>query len=62
MEIEQLDFAVEIFYEGRTGLDPVAAIIISDRADLADARAVNVPAQHCVHRMIFSVTDDRRLE
>src|SRR5688572_16166203 len=62
MEIEQLDFAVEIIYQRRAGLDPIAAIVVGDRADLPNAGAVNVAAEHRLYRVVLSVTDDGRLE
>ena len=62
MAIQQLDRAVEILHQRRTGLDPIAAIIVGDRADLPDPGVVNMAAKNGVDRVLFAVTGDRVFE
>ena len=48
--------------QGRTGLDPIAAIVIGDIAEFMDGGAVDVPAKNAVHPMAFRVFNYRRFE
>ena len=55
---QQLDLAVVMFHQGRTILDPIAAIIISRIADLSDDRAVDVPAEHSLNMVALGITSN----
>src|SRR2546430_12458437 len=55
MIIPDLDYAVVPLDQCGTGFDPVAAIVIGDRADLADCRAMNMTAQNSIDRKFFGV-------
>ena len=57
-----LDFAVEMLDQRRTGLDPIAAVVIGDVAKFMDGDAVDVPAKNAVHPIAFRVFNHRRLE
>ena len=55
---QQLDLAVVMFHQGRTILDPIAAIIISRIADLSDDRTVDVPAEHSLNMVALGITSN----
>src|SRR2546430_5854752 len=55
MIIPDLDYAVVPLDQCGTGFDPVAAIVIHDRADLADCRAMDMTAQNSIDREFFGV-------
>src|SRR2546421_12329874 len=55
MIIRDLDYAVVPLDQCGTGFDPVAAIVIGDRADLADRRAMNMTAQNSIDRKLLGV-------
>ena len=60
--MHNFDFAVEMLDQGRTGLDPIAAVVISDIAEFMDGGAVDVSAKNAVHPIAFRVFNHRRLE
>src|SRR5204863_607986 len=62
IKIQQLDRTVKILHQSRTGLDPIAAIIVGDRADLPDPGAVNMAAKDGIDRVSFRVSHDRVLK
>src|SRR5437588_11477918 len=57
-----LDFAVEMLDQRRTGLDPIAAVVIGDVAEFTDGSAVDVSAKNAVHPIAFRISNDRSLE
>ena len=56
------DAAVEMLDQRRTGLDPIAAVVVGDVAEFTDGSAVDVPAKNAVHPIAFRVFNHRRLE
>src|SRR6266567_8035790 len=48
--------------QGRTGLDPIAAVVIGDIAEFMDGGAVDVSTKNAVHPIPFRVFDHCRLE
>src|SRR5437588_10902593 len=57
-----LDFAVEMLDQRRTGLDPIAAVVVGDVAEFMDGSAVDVSAKNAVHPITFRISNDRSLE
>ena len=47
-----------MFHQSRTIFDPIAAIIISCAADLADDRTVDVPAEHALDMVTLGITNN----
>jgi hypothetical protein len=62
MAVHHFKYAVLAFDQCRTGFHPIAAIIISDRAELMNRCAVDVSAQHRVHGKFFGVLHNRCLK
>ena len=60
--MHDLNSAIKMLNQGRTGLDPIAAVVIGDVAKFMDGDAVDVPAKNAVHSIAFRVFNHRRLE
>src|SRR5678815_1952665 len=56
---QQFDLAVLVLDERGTILDPIAAVVIGDAADLPNDGAVNVPAEHALDMVALGITNDR---
>lgn len=71
MEVNQLNFTVEVLNQRGAAFDPIARIHINNIADGLDLRAMNMPANNavyvvlprCLHDSLLVVADvfDRRL-
>src|SRR2546430_10408358 len=56
------DAAVEMLDQRRTGLDPIAAVVVGDVTEFTDGSAVDVSAKNAVHPIAFRISNDRSLE
>ena len=56
------DATVEMLDQRRTGLDPIAAVVIGDATEFTDGSAVDVSAKNAVHPIAFRISNDRSLE
>jgi hypothetical protein len=59
---DNFNVTIKMLGQGRTGLDPIAAVVIGDIAEFMDGGAVDVPAKNAVHPIAFRVLNHRRLE
>ena len=59
MEFNEGEFALEIFRQCGAVLDPVTAVHVKHIAEIANFRAMNVPANHAVHLALARELDHR---
>src|SRR5437667_7839720 len=62
MIIHQFDDAILALDQGRAGFHPIAAIVISDVAEFPDGCAMDMTAEHRVHRISFGVMNNSLLK
>src|SRR2546430_17232821 len=60
--MHDLDSAIKMLDQGRTGLDPIAAVVIGNVDEFMNGGAVDVSAKNAVHSIAFRVFNYRRFK